>query len=253
MKKIKKSVCKPIKNISRHIGITKSPYKKYCWTEEFEFRRGEKLEVSESNYIYIANEYYDVFQRLLSTLRAKPVRFFLAPIEVYKELNSEIINNYQSEYKCNLEACCFCLDDTGESWGICIPQYITSKKDLYKLGHEIGHIVLMNLPENDLNSGFQRVNYKAEYDADIWGYNALYVLGYLTEEQKMKLTDLSQLEFLVNTKQMSRADYDLITAEENFNSFDRSKETMANYICRLMQDGITDKEILKALSGNIRG
>lgn len=258
-KKIKKVLNKEatIENIA--YGFSESclskidlQYKKYVWTEEFVF--DETLEVAESNYIYVATQYYDVFQRLLSTLRAESIKFFLMPIEVYKEINP-CIAKYQSDYDVNLEACTFNLDERGESWGICIPKFIRTINDLFKVGHEIAHLVLKNLPENVEGSNYQKINWKSEYDADVWSYTALNVLGYLTDEQKLKLIDISQLEYLMHVKQITAEDHKKLLNKDFFDSFKRSKEngTLAENICRLISKGITSSNTVKQLTENIRG
>lgn len=241
MKRLKKNIGSHCVAYGMATGY-KPKYKTYHFTEEWE---GDLPKTPKDACIYILDKYYDMFQYFLNYLRAAGKVFCVIPIEVYKQkFREQVVHASSKGYQ--FEACSNLQDD--DSWLISIPRYIKSKKELFILGHEIAHIVLDNLPENESNE-YQVIDYKAEYEADKWAYGVLHHFGYLSRDQTLKLLELSQLETLVKTEQLTREDYDKIVRLPQFKDYDRSKGLFSDVISSMIMQGITSGDIPKMLQG----
>ncbi|CUH95851.1 hypothetical protein P22_1936 [Propionispora sp. 2/2-37] len=227
------------------ITISDTAYKTYKFTDEW---TGNLPDIPQDGCIFIKDKYYDMFQYFLNYLRASKKIFYVLPIETYKKVFSEQVLK-ASEVDYDFSGCSHMLNN--ESWIIAIPQYITSKKHLYILGHEVAHIYLDNLPENDQSN--QKIDYKAEYEADTWAYAVMEYFGYLTPSQRLKLTELSQLEILVWTKQITPEAYDKIASLDLFKTYDRSKGLLSDVISAMILKGISGGDIIKMLPETIGG
>jgi len=227
----------------KRLSKKKQNCKSYSFTEEWS---GNVSDAPVNGYIYILDQYYEMFQYFLNFLRANKKIFYVLPLELYKEKFSEQVKAGEaSGYE--FEACTHLQEDG--SWILCIEQYVMNKKNLYQLGHEIAHIILDNLPECEPN-GYLRIDYKAEYQADIWSYEVLHEFGYLTLDQTLKLTELSQLQFMEKTKVITGSMYDQIVSLPMFKNYDRKKGLFSDKLCGLYLDGQLNATTIAMIGGD---
>lgn len=232
-------------NIDNSTTITESKYRKYSFTEDCKID-GEILKIQDKHCIFIKNELYDMFQYFLNYLRDKQVKFVVFPLDLYSEVTGEILRN--------ADGVAFMMDETPDIWNICVPQYIKDRCDLIVFGHEIAHIVLNHSVRQEKGASYDVVNYKYEYEADRWSYETLHNFGYLSLEGKLKLIEISQLNFMVNTKSITKAVYKKITSSPRFKKYNRiDKGLLSDDLAGLISDGITCKSILAMIPKMIEG
>jgi hypothetical protein len=196
--------------------------------------------------MYVIDKYYDMFQYFLNYLRSAEIRFVLFPLEEYAEVTGEPIDQHKGMV---MDGTNFIMDEDSNIWAICVKRYINNKYDLMVLGHEIGHVINNHRVEQIAGADYIKVNYRYEYEADKFAIGVLRHFGHLTDRQMEKLIEISQINFMIDTKVLP----------ENFNetykkiihSYDRSKGLLSEVIAGMIMKGIAVSDIPKMLQGGI--
>lgn len=189
-------------------------YKKYCWTEDWV---GDLPSIKPEGCIYILEKYYDIFQYILGRLREKNIKFVLFPIERYGEVAGEpVLQEVNGRIS---DGTNFLMNEEHEVWAVCVKQYVNNIYDLMVLGHEVGHLYYGHKVKQEAGVDYIKVDYRYEYDADMFAINVLSYFGYLYDEQYLKLKEQYQIEFLVDTKVLPKEFYKKY--QEIFHTYDR--------------------------------
>lgn len=216
-------------------------YRTYHFTEDWTTDLSKAPE--EANMLII-DKYYDMFQYFLNYLRSEQIRFVLFPIEQYSRVTGEPMEHSKGMI---MDGTNFIMDEDSNTWAICVKRYINNKYDLMVLGHEIGHVINNHRVEQVAGADYMKVNYRYEYEADIFAINVLHHFGYYTDEQRKKLIELSQINFIVETKVLPAGFYE--TYKKVIRTYDRSKGLLSDVISRMILDGIAASDIPKMLQG----
>jgi hypothetical protein len=137
-----------------------------------------------------------MFQYFLNYLREKKIKFILFPLELYSQATGEVLKTGDQE----TDGTNFTIDGAGDIHFLCVSRYISSIYQLSVLGHEVGHVYLGHRVRQDEGATFYRVNYQFEYEADLFSSSVLRHFGFYTEEQEKRLVEISQLDWMINTK-----------------------------------------------------